>query len=175
MRFALIVLLAAFSGAATAAPQWGLGFGMESRLDREVNPDYADVHSAPQLYGKIDLAPWAFVVETSQQSSESGEGSLHVSSQTQILATWARYEFPIPSHWMPFVSMGAGMAFDQVTTTFAGSRDVRNGNRGLLGAGGGLTGTFFSWLQVEAEGRVNFIEDHKDPDLSALLRLGVLL
>ena len=160
------------SAHAVASPRWGLGLGMESRMQREVNPDYANMKNVPQLYVKADFLPWAVLGEFSQEERRSSSGSLEIKSQTRKLGVWGRYEFTGP-RWSPFLTTGVGEYFDRVETTFQSSHDSRSGMRGFWGLGAGVGVTYWERILVELEGRVNLIEQTKDPVFSALLRVGV--
>lgn len=156
-----------------AKPTYAMGVGIESRLEHEVNPAYSTAQNLGQLYGKIRLWPWALLVELNHQSETTGSGSLNIRSETTGLGLWGRYEFLNPEKWSPFATVGGGAYFDEVTTNFEASTDVRAGRRGFGGVGGGLTVTFWQRFLVEAEGRGMMIQERVDPLFTFLLRAGI--
>lgn len=172
MRRFLILLGLVVSTAPAFAVTWGAGLAMENRIQREVNPDYADMKSFGQLYAEVRFWPWALLIEGGSEAANSDSGTLHIQSATYSLGLWGRYEFYAPSRWSPFLSAGLGSYFDSVKTTFAGDIDNRTGTRGYFGLGAGIRKVLWSHLSLEAELRGQFVEDRKDPYASGLLRLG---
>lgn len=170
---ALTILTLALLSSFASAAQYALGGGMESRLQKEVNPDYVEAKHVGGVFGKISFWPMAVVVEAAQQERESQVGGLKIKSSTNNFGLWGRYEFRDPGTWSPFAGIGAGLYMDKVVTSFEGNDDTRSGNRGFMGLGGGLTKTFWKYLLVELEARVATVQDRNDPFLSALLRAGV--
>ena len=168
----MINLTAAF--AASSASDFAMGVAMESRLEQNVNPDYAGTRFNEQLYGKIRFWPWAILLEGGLEGRESSSGSYHVKTQTSTVAAWPRYEFLAKERgWSPFVSLGAGVYFDRVSTQIESAQDTRISRRGLVGLGGGLTANLWRYLVLEAEGRISGVQERTEPLYSALLRIGV--
>ncbi len=160
--------------AASSKPDFAMGMAMESRLEQNVNPDYAATRFNEQLYGKLRFWPWAVLLEGGLEGRESSSGSYRVKTQTGTVAAWARYEFiPVTRGWSPFVSIGVGAYFDRVNTQIDTYDDTRSSRRGLMGLGGGLTASLWRYLLLEAEGRISGVQERKDPLYSALLRIGV--
>ena len=172
-KFIVLVTMLACSVGARAFPMWGLGAEMESRSARDVNPDYTGVHSVGGIFGKLSFDPWAALLEISREAHDSGSGSLSVHAQTTTVGLWGNYQFLLSETFRPFVSLGLGSYFDQVETKFQSSSASRGGRRLFIGAGGGVSSTLWQHLLLEAEVRVNSIEDSKDPVLSGVLRLGI--
>jgi hypothetical protein len=172
MRWTLIFLLLS-SMPVMAAQDFALGMAMESRAQREVNPDFTDMRNSPQLYLKYRVLPaWFALGEISSESRDSSSGSLHVEAHSLKTGLWGRYEFTT-LRWTPFLAVGFGEYFDRVSTRFQSSQDTRSGTRGYMGTGVGVGKTYWDILLLEAEGRVTFEEQTKDPVLTAILRLGV--
>jgi hypothetical protein len=170
LTFGLIVL---WSGATWASkPDLAMGLGLETRAQRDVNPDATTAKSTDEFYGKIRFFPWALEIETGREESASGSGSLTIKSESTLLGVWGRYEFAPPTMVAPFASLGMGSYFDVIDTSFAASHDRRQGVRKFMGAGGGLTMTLWDHLQMEIEGRIISLEETKDPVLSGLIRVG---
>lgn len=171
----ILILSLMFFPVAHAEPQWALGAAMESRFQREVNPDYGGVQNVGAFFTKLRLAPWAMVLEVGHEDRHSSSGSLSIHTQSTNGSLWARYEFLGEQTWRPFLGAGLGLSWDRVDTSFANSTDTRTGQRGLFGFGGGVSGLLWKYLLAEVELRVVSIEDVKDPVLSGLLRLGLQL
>jgi len=173
---ALIFLSLILSGANCFAEasklDMAMGFGMESRMQRDVNPEYNTQQNSGQLYAKLRFWPWALEIETGRSELDSGQGSLRIRSESTLLGLWGRYEFKDPGTFAPFASLGVGSYFDVVDTTFESSHDRRTGLRKFMGAGGGVSTVFWTHLQVELEGRVMTLEETKDPIFSGLIRIG---
>ena len=160
-------------GSIASAATWSMGGLMESRMQKEVNPDYAELKNTGGIFAKVGFWPMAVLLESAREERDSGSGGLKVSSESTSLGVWGRYEFRDPGTWSPFAGIGAGMHFDKVTTTFAGQRDVRSGQRNFMGVGGGITKSFWSHVLVELEARAVTVQQRNDPMLSALFRAGV--
>ena len=177
MRRTLIAtVLALFTAPVFATPlQYSLGLGMESRLVKEVNPDYSNPQFAGQLYGKIRHWPWDLSVElTPQEKRNTASGNLSITSATTTLGFWGRYEFRAPDRrWATFGSLGMGMYFDRVTTEFNGASDARSSRRGFAGLGLGFGTTVWNRLQLEAEARGASVEEREEMLFSVLLRAGI--
>ena len=172
LSLAPLLVAGAFSGSiAWAGPDYAFGLGMESRFQREVNPDYNDMKNMGELYGKNRFWPWSLVVEAGQEGRESSSGSLSVRAESTSLQLWSRYEFR--EHWSPFLAVGLGDYFDRVETKFQGSTDVRNGTRNMIGFGAGMSTVFWRYLLVELEGRMALLQESRDPVYSVLLRIGL--
>lgn len=170
-RLLVILILVCASARATAKEQWAFGLGMESRLQREVNPDFTGLTNTPQYYVKYNFLPWSALVEFGQEGRDSSSGSLHVQSSSRKLGVWGRYEFT-GKNWAPFLSSGIGSYFDRVDTTFQSSRDERSGTRKFFGLSTGIGCTYWEHLLLEAEARLTSVEQNKEPVFSALFRLG---
>lgn len=153
-----------------------MGLGMETRLQREVNPDYTSARFSGQLYAQVHQWPWVLALElTPTERHSTSSGSLRVQSEVTVLGLWGRYEFLKPQRrWTTFATLGAGMNFDRVTTDFAGESDARTSRRNFAGAGLGFGGTLWKRLSLEAEGRMVSVEEREDPIFSLVLRAGVL-
>ncbi len=175
-RTLTLVLFTLISAPAFAAPStYSMGLGMESRLVKEVNPDYTNAQFAGQLYGTVRFWPWDLSVEvTPEEKRSAASGSLSITSQTTTLSFWGRYEFlAADRRLMPFASLGLGMYFDRVTTKFNGESDTRGSRRGFAGVGLGLTATLWKRLQLEAEARGSSVEEREEMLFSLLLHAGV--
>jgi opacity protein-like surface antigen len=151
--------------------QWAFGLGMESRVQREVNPDYANLQNTPELYARFRAHPYVALLEVGQQTHDTSSGSLSIRSQSTNVALWGRYEF-LERAWTPFLSAGAGSYFDRVETHFESSSDARTGRRALIGAGAGVSATVWQNLLLELEVRASGVQNEKDPLLTSLFRVG---
>ncbi|MGE0526518.1 MAG: hypothetical protein AB7G93_05070 [Bdellovibrionales bacterium] len=176
---ALMLSWALPSSAATEAVsrrvRWGGGMGIEGRLSKEVNPDYVETGALPRLYGQAFLWPWGASLELGQQKQVSEAGGLAILARTTELSLWGRYAFTESERWMPYATVGAGVYFDQVTSTLGAAYDERDGERGLFGLGGGLSKRFLKYMNVDVEARAVMAEDRRNPVFSGILRLGVQL
>jgi hypothetical protein len=173
MRRLLIVLVfSLLSINAAAATVWSAGLGMESRLQREVNPDYADMHNIGTLYAKARFWPLAVLLEAEQQERDSHSGDLRIRSDSTQLGLWGRYEFRDPEVWSPFVGLGIGTSFDRVRTSFGDDQDTRRAQRHFMGTAAGLTKTFWKHMLTELEARATLMERRDQYFLSGLIRIG---
>jgi hypothetical protein len=157
---------------ALAEPIWSMGLGVESRIQRDVNPDQNSLKNMGELYIKMRLHPWAVLLETAQESHDSGSGTLQVQTESTSFGAWGRYELHDFDGWLSFVSVGAGSYFDKVDTSFQSSYNETFATRLFLGLGGGIGVVCWQHLSLELEGRVASVEQSREPVLSALLRLG---
>lgn len=181
---ALLILPSAGVGAEEASPSpeparwhWGAGVGLESRLQREVNPGFARLTEVGQLFQQISFARWGVALEESLERRDSGEGALRVQTRSLGVTAWARYFLGDSSGlgrsgWKPYLGVGGGAFFDRVDSTYAGLRDRRSGNRPLIGGGGGLQGVFYDVLLFEVEARAVLVRDRREPLPSLLFRMG---
>jgi hypothetical protein len=172
---ALLLICAAGATAWAEPVHYGLGLGLESRMQEQVNPTFYEARFVGNYSGQIRFWPMTVLIEAAYSQHESTSGAFSVTSETTTLGSWFRYEFNQPYAWSPFVTAGLGVNLDEVRSTYFDNQDVREGLRKFVGLGGGLTKTLMSHLMVEAEGRAEFIEDRKDVAYSGILRLGVLL
>jgi hypothetical protein len=168
----LSLLVAGSSALALTQSDFSMGFGMESRAQRDVNPDYVNPLYSGQLFAKLRLKPWDLVLETSRSERDSGSGSLRVHSESTLLGAWGRYEFTPDREWTPYAALGMGNYFDKVSTSFQDSQADRGGNRKFLGLSAGVSAIFWEHLIVEGEGRILSLEQSKDPVFAALIRVG---
>jgi hypothetical protein len=159
---------------ATSRFQSSMGVGLLSRVDREVNPDFREVHHMPELYGKLHKERWGLVLDLGHEKLDSSSGSMRIKHESTTLNTWARYDLDRNTNWAPFATAGVGLNLDRVTSSYGSAIDKREGHRGLLGMGAGLTGTWGKW-EAEIEGRLSFMQDRKDPEIAALFRLGYVI
>lgn len=176
-KLIIFILLWSLSTAwATAKTDLTMGLGMETRFQREVNPDYTSARFSGQLYAQVQQWPWVLALElTPTERSSTSSGSLRVQSEVIVLGFWGRYELLTSQRqWTAFAGLGAGMNFDRVTTDFAGESDARTSRRGFAGAGLGLGGILWKRLSLEAEGRAVSLEEREDPIFSLVLRAGIL-
>ena len=77
-----LILLMTSSSAALAAVRGSLGAGMETRMQREVNPDYMETKALGQLFGQIIFGKWVAHGELGEERQESRTGALSVSSHS---------------------------------------------------------------------------------------------
>jgi len=155
--------------------KWGLGLGYLARVNREVNPDYTEMKGFGQLYAQIRRKRWAMALEVDREERVSSSGALNIQTDSVGLGSWWRYHFRDPERWTLFVSGGAGVYLDEVTSTYLNAHDERTGRRFFTGLGGGLTRTLWNVLMIEGEGRVSVVQDRRDPVGSVIFRLGVQL
>ena len=166
------ILLVSSPAFALTQSDFAMGVGLESRMQRDVNPDYSNPRSSGNLYAKLRMRPWDLLIETARDEQSTGSGSLRIRNESTLLAAWARYEFEKNESWTPYVSLGAGNYFDKVSTTFQASHVESNGNRKFLGLSAGISAVFWDHFLVEGEARVLSLEQSKDPVLSGLIRVG---
>jgi hypothetical protein len=160
----------------SVSAKWSLGLGLEGRLSHEVNPGYTDVEALGQFFQQIRFSSWATVLEVGlPQDRSSTDGGFHIRSQSLQTSIWGRYFLLDTDSWMPFFSLGAGMIFDTVKSSYADQSDVRRGSRALIGAGAGVNRVLWRHFLLEAEGRAALVRDRKDPALSVIFRAGVRL
>lgn len=152
---------------------FGLGLGLESRLEREVNPDFFQLQSLGHYYGILGRGIYSLLFELSRERQHSQSGAMAISTSTTSLAVWGRLELGSNTQWKTFATVGVGERVDKVSSVFESAADERSGVRKLLGAGIGISGIFWAHFQLDAEGRAIFIQDRKDPQLLALLKVGV--
>lgn len=167
------ILLVAQPVSAAVTP-FSIGLALESRLNKEVNPDVSKVDNVPQLSARYRFEPFAVQLEYSQQASSSGSGSLRINSLSRLATLWGRYKYYEYTRWNPFVGAGFGYYFDRVESKFEGSANTRGGQRRVLGLGTGIgTPQFWETLDLEGEMRISTVEQRSDPMFSFLLRLDV--
>jgi hypothetical protein len=168
----LFILLPLSAGAASTPYQ--MGVALESRVQHDVNPDDAHLQNLPQLWARYNWERWAAQLEYTQEDHSSGSGSLRIVTVSRVATLWGRYKYIEFTEWNPFVGVGGGYYFDQTESTFESSERRISGRRGLLGASTGI-GTPLLWqhFDVEAEARVETLEQSADPLFSFLVRLGV--
>ena len=169
------LLLATASAGADRAYKFGMGIGLETRLQREINPGFTDVRAAGQVFQMFRLHPWTAAVEAGYERQESGSGGFKVTSSSLAAGVWGRYGFAEPERWAPFVSTGVGAYFDRVNSSFAGESDTRRGVRRFWGAGLGINKIFGEYFLLETELRASFVQDRRDPMLALIVRTGVQL
>lgn len=164
-----------FHASAFARQEVAMGLAMESRVQREVNPDIGNLHSLGMVYAKWKFAQWSALFETGLEEHDSGTGSLNVKTETIGVGLWGRYDFYAPDRgWSPFAGVGVGSYFDRVNADFQDSHEERSGTRKFAGLGVGVDATFWQHFLVEGEGRMNFVELSKDPVFSAIFRVGAV-
>jgi opacity protein-like surface antigen len=171
---ALIFVVAFFASHAFALTQkdFAMGVGMETRAQRDVNPDETAPKYSGVLYAKLRFKPWDALFETARDERDSSSGSLRIHSESTLLGAWTRYEIRAEESWTPFASAGLGSYFDKVSTSFQTSSADKSGTRGFLGLGGGVSAVFWSHVLVEGEGRILSLEQSKDPVLTGMIRVG---
>lgn len=152
---------------------FGLGAGLESHLDHEVNPDYFQLQNMGHYYGIAGRGIYSVVFEFNRERQRSQSGAMEISTTTTSLSLLGRMELGENGAWKTFASAGVGERTDRVTSVFGASVDKRDGVRKYFGLGWGISGLFWEHVQVEAEGRAIFVQDRKDPQLIALLKVGV--
>lgn len=150
---------------------WSAGTGLETRFQKEVNPDYSDVQILGQLFGQLNLGRWLAHAELGHEERDTSTGLLAIETRSLNIGAWGRYQFQT-EQWRPFVGTGLGAYFDTVKTTFGASEDERSGNRPYWGLGGGISAVFWNSLLLEAEGRGTLIRDRREPTFAALFRVG---
>lgn len=170
-RTLVLLALTAHASPSLAAPSWTVGTGLETRFQKEVNPDYAEMKAIGQLFAQANFGVWAGHAELGHEVQESNSGALSITSKSLNFGLWGRYQF-LTDQYRPFVSTGLGSYFDTVTTRFGASEDERTGTRPYWGLGGGISAVFWEHLLVEVEGRGALIRDRKEPTLAALFRAG---
>jgi hypothetical protein len=168
-----LILLAAQPVSASITP-FSMGLALESRLDREVNPEISKVNNVPQISARYSFDRVAAQLEYSQQQASSGAGSLRITTMSRLATLWGRYKYLPYTSWNPFVGVGGGYYFDKVESKFEQSSNSRGGQRRVLGLGTGVgTPPLWETLDLEGEMRVSTIEQRSEPMFSFLLRLGV--
>lgn len=173
MRPVLALMLLLMAPNLWAAPTvWSTGLGMESRMQREVNPDYVDMRNSGTLYAKARFWPMAALLEAAREDRDSHSGDLRIKASSMMLGVWGRYEFRDPDKWSPFAGLGAGQYFDQVQTSFGEQVDTRKARRGFMGVGLGLTKTYWQHLLLELEARAAAIQRRDQIQFSGLFRVG---
>lgn len=181
MRALVIATLLFFSAAVFAEEsevsrlRWSVGTGVEARAQQEVNPEYYEVQTLPQLFAQFRLHPWTATVETGYEQRETNAGALLITSRSFNLGVWGRYEFREPLRWSPFLAGGVGAYFDTVGSQFATSHDERHGQRKYIGVGGGMAHAFWTHFLTEAEIRTALVEDRADVAWSFIVRVGYIL
>lgn len=174
LLFSVGVSVSFSSNLAFAQPfQFSAGGLLDSRFYRDVNPDFTGLKEIGGLFFGVRQGPWGLSIEGTLEQSRSSSGALTIRTQTMGLRTWGRYIFLEPDHWSPFVTLGAGVFFDRVESNFQNQQDVRQGRRGLVGAGGGVSQLFFDWLLLEGEARILSVQASHSLGGSFALRAGV--
>lgn len=173
-RIVVAALLMFACAQVSARPTFGGGLGFELRIQREVNPDYAEAKGTPQLFAQMSFVNWGAHLESSLEKQSTSSGGLSVSSRSYNLGAWARYKFLAEKRWRPFASAGLGSFFDKVTSDFGAASNDSSGTRPYAGLGGGLAVVFWNHLVLESEARVTMVRERKEPMFSALLRVGFL-
>jgi opacity protein-like surface antigen len=170
----LILLALSFASTAFALTQkdFAMGVGMETRAQRDVNPDETAPKYAGVLYAKMRFKPWDALLETARDERDSSSGSLRIHSESTMLGAWGRYEIYPDEFWTPFASAGLGTYFDKVATSFQDSSFSKSGTRGFLGLGAGVSAVLWDHVLVEGEGRILSLEQSKDPVLTGMIRVG---
>ncbi len=158
----------------SAEPQFGGGLGYEVRIQREVNPDFAETKSVPQLFAQMLFTHWGAHVEAGTETQSSNSGGLSVDARSVNVGAWGRYKFLEEKRWRPFASAGVGSYFDRVTSQFGTASNVSRGKRPYVGFGGGISAVFWERMLFETELRGSLVRERKEPTLSALLRIGFL-
>jgi hypothetical protein len=155
--------------------RFSAGAGVEGRAREEINPEVKEGRALPVFFAQYRLGEFGAVVEGGYDHKETAAGGLSIETQTYQLGFWGRYEFAEPLRWSPFAGVGAGYFFDEVTSSFESESDTRDGRRGFMGVGGGVSHAAFKHLLLEAEMRAAFVQDRKDASYSAILRVGFVL
>ncbi|NJL25901.1 MAG: porin family protein [Calothrix sp. SM1_5_4] len=158
---------------ALASVKWDVGLGLESRVQSDVNPDFADFKTAPQLFTQVRMHPWAVLVEFGHEEGRTDSGGFSVDTQTVSLGAWGRYAFIEPERWSPFVSAGLGGNFDRVVSRYGKAEDERRGTRLFAGTGGGVGVALWKVLLLEGEARAVLVQDRVMPLLTFSFRAGV--
>ena len=169
---ALLLFSASLQAYALTQKDFSMVVAMETRANREVNPDYVNPKYSGMLFAKLRLRPWNILLEMSRSERDSRSGALHVNSESTRLAAWSRYEFLPDSSWTPFAAAGGGFYSDRVSTSFGQTTVNSSGKRGMLGLGAGISAVFWNHLTLEAEGRLESVEYARDPVLAGIVRLG---
>lgn len=176
MYRAIVFTALIFAGAVAAGeqPQFGGGLGYEVRIQREVNPDFAETKSMPQAFAQMQFTHWGAHIEGAVENQTSTSGGLTISARSYNFGGWGRYKFLEQKMWRPFVAAGLGSYFDRVTSEFGNASNESKGKRPYVGLGGGMAVVFWEHLLLETEARVALVRERKEPTLSALLRIGFL-
>jgi hypothetical protein len=172
MRTLILAVLMICGFQAAAEATLALGVGLESRVQPDVNPDFTTLQNSPQIYYEILFTNWGLEFDFEQQSRTSNVGDLSVDSHSTELGAWGRYMFRPPTTWSPYVALGLGGEFDRVNTRFGTSVDNRSGQEGMLGLAAGMSKSFWKVLLVEAEVRMESLQNYQQPLFAGILRLG---
>ncbi len=148
------------------------GVGLQSRLEREINPDFVKSKNSGQLFAQVLYLPYVLNMELGREEGSSRMGGLTITHSTVVFTAWGRYEWASDSQWRPFAAVGGGCYFDEVVSRFDRATDERSGTRLLSGLGAGVRGLLGHLLRLEAEGRMAFVQDHKDPEFSGTVKVG---
>jgi opacity protein-like surface antigen len=170
----LILFALCFASSAFALTQkdFAMGVGMETRAQRDVNPDETAPKYSGMLFAKLRFKPWDALLETARDERDSSSGSLRVHSESTLLSAWVRYEIRPEESWTPFATAGLGSYFDKVSTSFESSQASKSGMRSFVGLGAGVSATYWDHLVIEGEGRILSLEESKDPVLTGMIRVG---
>lgn len=160
---------------AHARPDWAAGTGIEARMQREVNPDYAETRVLPQLFVQMRFVNWGAHLEAGTEKSSSESGALRIDSRSHNAGIWGRYSFLEQKRWRPFLGLGTGCYFDSVKSEFGAATNESTGIRPYLGTSGGISAVFWNHMLIEAELRGNLVRERKEPLFAALLRIGFQL
>lgn len=171
----LVLFLLSFGWTAMAAPKLGLGVGLETRLDRQVNPGYDDFRHQAQLFQQFQWFPYVLSLEFAYDQKQSSSGAFAVKTTTYAGGAWGRYVFYDPDRWSPYLAAGVGTNVDYVDTSLAKESDRRRGTRLFSGLGLGVSRVVWKSLLLEAETRATMIDGRRDPALGLLIRAGVEL
>lgn len=170
---AIFVVISVISVTTQASTLGSFGAGLETRMQREVNPSYSEMKSLGQLFLQFDFGRWVLHSEVGEEEQDSQVGMLSVSSRTLNGGLWGRFQFRDEGLWIPYLGSGVGTYYDRVISEFGSARDERSGYRLYWGAGAGLSAVFAKLIFTEAELRGSLVRDRKDPLISAMLRVGV--
>lgn len=176
LRFVILLALISIGTSLHAKTvRFTTGMGLETRVDREINPGFSEVRPVGQVFQQIHFHPWTLALEFGYQKKDSSAGALRIQAVTGLASAWGRYAFSDSETWAPFVGGGLGASFDRVTSSYGAASDRRRGIRYLGGVGGGITNVYWDYLMLEAEARVSLEEDRKDPMFALVVRAGVQL
>lgn len=178
LRYLIVLMLCCTSWAedvGTSSWRYGLGLGIEGRAQQNVNPDYPEMRRPILGFFQLQWSKWVLQFEVANERQKTSSSNLKVESSSLGLTAWGRYQFGNLHRWSPFVAFGGGVFLDRVSSSYQSEKEVRFGERGQFGLGGGLRYMFAKKWMTEIEGRVIGAQDRRDPSLSGLVRLGLLL
>jgi hypothetical protein len=176
MRHSLILLafvLMSLMSQARAANDLTIGTGFESRLGRDVNPDYTSTTGFGELYASLAMHPWTALLEIEMAQQSSNLGNYSVANTYYTTMAWGRYEPWSGLTVSPYVGLGLGWQFNDTVSQFGTARDEGwNDGGGIAGLAIGVMTTLYQHWNIEAEMRVAKFEFVSEPTWSFLVRTG---